>query len=419
MKEISFLVGSGFSMPCKIPGVGQINEVLNNPDSISSSVLSKDNLKALESIYNEYKDANKKNYENINNYEVFYDFIVLKKWRSVGEPIVPYFRDQYHFDMFKKSNSMVDCLNDMEICSDRYPYYNEIEIKFLDLISEILSKGNAFQYHHFPCSKKCCLEIVLYNKFLILMHYLKNSSVVNLHTLNHDMLLDFLLKSDPLVSSSIDDGFEVDKSPFYYEGEYNFCGKNEKNIKIPHYKGTYEKQFRLFKLHGCLGQFIVREKDSTENRLRLLPEMAMEGERIKNNESSDRIGKLVNRPFLLTGKYLKPNYQETDGSIQKELFDFFVKNLSNSHAIIIIGYGFGDLHVNEYLKPFFGKKEILKIVIDYSCDPRKPNVPFFSKIRENLQIDINDDGGNLLNIYFDFNGADNFSVENVISLLSK
>lgn len=419
MKQISFLIGSGFSVPCKIPGVGQINEILSDLDSFRSSVLSKDNLKALGSIYSEYKEANKNNDENIKNYEVFYDFILLKKWRSVNEPIKSYFRDQYHFEVFKRSNSMVDCLNDMEIYPDKYFEYDKIESNFIDLISEIISKGNVFQYHHFPCSKKGCLEAVLHNKFLTLMRYLKNNYVVNLHTLNHDMLLDFILKSNPSICSSIDDGFEIEKSPFYYEGEYNYCGKNEKNLKIPHYNSKYEKQFRLFKLHGCLGQFVLREKNSTEHRLQLLPGMAIEDERIRSNESPDRVRKLVNTPFFLTGKYLKPNYQGTDGSIQKELFDFFVNNLSNSHAIIIIGYGFGDFHVNEYLRPFFEKEEILKIVIDYNSDPHKPNVPFFNKIKENLQVDIKGNGKNSLNIRFDLKGADNFSVDEVISLLSK
>ena len=85
-----------------------------------------------------------------------------------------------------------------------------------------------------------------------------------------------------------------------------------------------------------------------------------------------------NEPDYLTGttekirQYKQPFYEN--------LFDHFMKNLLNSDQLIVVGYGFQDPGINDYLEKYFLTNKKQMIVIDIA----KPNSPLFKKYENQI-----------------------------------
>jgi hypothetical protein len=79
-------------------------------------------------------------------------------------------------------------------------------------------------------------------------------------------------------------------------------------------------------------------------------------------------------PDFLSGTTNKTRYYTGD-PYYKNLFDHFEKNLSSSELLVVIGYGFQDSGINDYLEKYYLSKDRHMIVID----PNKPKTDLIDK----------------------------------------
>jgi hypothetical protein len=195
-----------------------------------------------------------------------------------------------------------------------------------------------------------------YTDFLIfLVSLLKNNSV-RVHTLNHDLFFDFLAKNHQKLSKMFSDGFSLTVSNVFLEVDKT--DKNVENIKLEQFSDKYNKPLSLYKLHGSISYKTLLGI----NRITKVPNIHAVSRfyKIENERRTELLDKIPSE-FLsgTTNKIL--HYKDP---FFDNLFNHFKHNLLNSKLLIVIGYGFQDSGINEYLKKYYLSKAGKMIVID-------------------------------------------------------
>ncbi len=135
----------------------------------------------------------------------------------------------------------------------------------------------------------------------------------------------------------------------FYTG-FTECGEFDKNIHIKHIgRNTF------FQLHGSVGyKFNGIDKITWKN-------IATNGV-FSSHFTNRQDGASLNRYNIVTG------YDKTN-RLQKQPFrtmaNILESELYSSNTVFIIGYGFGDLHINSVLKDYINDKQVF--FVDY-CD---------------------------------------------------
>ncbi len=193
-----------------------------------------------------------------------------------------------------------------------------------------------------------------YTGILNSLKELGKSHIVNVHTLNHDLFFE-RLGNTTWLNGDLSDGFSEMGSPYY--GKLIVDGVSYR-ARLKRFTDSYDKTFRLFKLHGSFDYGIYHTGNLQGNQFR--PESY-----VKNiwrigfsdllKEVTNHIGHVVyercwinyHSDFLTgtTSKILR--YGED--LLYKTLFNHFVENLKTAEKLIIIGYGGRDTEINKML----------------------------------------------------------------------
>ena len=364
--SISILLGAGFSVPMGYPVGDAMNKSVlnfdNNPVSFSPAgelCVGKDGIVpdfGYENIYiRRFKlcKALIKKFSEIRafDYEQFMDFIKSNEvYDSPYALILSQFEDSQN-----SAESLIGGLGDI---------YNQM-VDFL--IKDI---DNCSWYENSSTHIGLYLEKPWnsYNGFINFIKDAKKNYVINIHTLNHDLLLEALTHNDS-INGDISDGFDDYGSRFY--GKLRNCSSEDLTsggsyrCRLERYTGRYYgKSIRLFKLHGSLdyvcfhkslpnGSLIPFKEVKTRKHIGLLD---LEVENSKRNGYENDIS-LYHADFL-TGTTSKIAHY-SNKTFYKKIFRKFKSNLHNSDALIIIGYGCKDEGIN-------------KIIIE-NFDPTKPS----------------------------------------------
>lgn len=172
-----------------------------------------------------------------------------------------------------------------------------------------------------------------YNEFIKWIVKRSKEKIVHIHTLNHDLLLE-----GELLPDFISDSYQL-------EGSQYTCRNYSKNTDelLPMYTGIYQKNVRLYKLHGSFDQFIYHEEDGKIIHVKI-PNKA-DFSCIEDNLGHKDISNY--HPDFLSGttskiqRYKEPYYSK--------LLKCFEDNINNSEKIIVIGYGGNDSGINKML----------------------------------------------------------------------
>ena len=151
--------------------------------------------------------------------------------------------------------------------------------------------------------------------------------------------------------SEIDNGFEELGSLFFgrisnENGEYM--------VRLSRFVDRFEKPFCLYKLHGSIDQFWFQH-DGKPDLIKL--KKGISKWEVHKEVDDDGVLQYVNHPtgvfpdFLTgtiskIGRYGNERYYRT-------IFKHLENNLRSSNTLIIIGYGFGDEKINEYIEHDF------------------------------------------------------------------
>ncbi len=359
--SISLLLGAGFSSYMGYPLSIDINRGLLHLDeshiafeqSGQMALLTDENEQQSSIGYNEYETSYYfcrrliKEYDTQKgefDYEKFFDFILSQEIKE------SYFR-----------NLAVKLINENETYED---LLNKVRCIYNKLVAHMIKDRNG------KCDYDGEPYIVGtmdgYDNFLKSIAQWAETKIVNVHTLNHDLLFESFNNTE-WIHGNISDGFDEFGSPYYGEllqnGRYYRC-------RLERYTGKYCKPIRLYKLHGSIN-YVPFYKKVTNSDV-MVPEKYIKTrwgigvDNLQKSEGSKRNYKYS--PFayhadFLTGTTTKiRRYQEP--LLFKKLFRKFRNNLRNAEKLIIIGYGCKDVGINEIIKENFDYNNKPSFIID-------------------------------------------------------
>ena len=389
-KSISILLGAGFSAPMGYPIGNDMNESLLDFDDrfldfapCGSLATSTDGTKPTfqmggvlnnhqkyfifcKRLIKEYTKAHKDKFD----YEQFYDFIKTEEAKQE--------RYQRLCD---------DLLND---CESYEHYLSNVSHIYNQMAAHLLKDKTGKSWYDDEPFKMNLYDG--YNRFLTYISELSHEFIVNVHTLNHDLLFESFNKTG-FINGSISDGFDEYGSEYY--GKLTAKGRTY-HCRLERYKGRYNTPIRLYKLHGSLDYVPFYRRNEygwmiPENYVKIKWGIGA-GNIMKSRKS--KVGYDIS-PFeyhadFLTGTTSKiKRYSEP--LLFRKLFKKFRKNLRNAEMLIIIGYGCKDEGINEIIKENFDYNHKPLFIIDaYAKD--ESQVDLFKKELQAklLRVQIND-----------------------------
>lgn len=354
-KHVAFLVGSGFSVPCGIPTGRQLNDCVLNIQKSSITfdyagklAVSQDGIKHTIGSPFDYclsfcSEAMKeygKSHEF--DYEQFYDFIsgdgvYEVQYQNLAKPYLSMFSD-YHqlvFNMKTVYNQLIEYklkegrlteIKDNEFASDKFWKYESF-VKYLDKLS---------------------------------INY-----IVDIFSLNHDLLIENLPRTNWLQHEDISDGFHSYRSPYYGELE---CNGHKYDCRLEEYKAYYNTAIRLYKLHGSLDYILFKRCDSNgcfgNDKMIKVPYGIGVDKTKKQNKK--RLGYIMdwieyNHDFL-SGTLSKQNHY--NDIFYKKLFKRFRVILKKAECLIIIGYGGRDTGINKNIVDYYDYRNKPSFIVD-------------------------------------------------------
>lgn len=310
--NISFLLGAGFSAPAGYPIGNSVNQSVlefrkqNSYFSLTGKLSHwhesgcNTELGKFFPLFLDTIDYYAQNYSKSFNYEEYFDFLKQEILKS------------HEYERWVRTK-----FSNMEINQNLVYAFLRI---YNQIIEDII----------YP-NKNSKLED--YNEFIKWIVKRSKEKIVHIHTLNHDLLLE-----GELLPDFISDGYQQ-------EGSQYTCRNYSKNTDelLPMYTGIYQKNVRLYKLHGSFDQFIYHEEDGKIIHVKI-PNKA-DFSCIEDNLGHKDISNY--HPDFLSGttskiqRYKEPYYSK--------LLKCFEDNIINSEKIIVIGYGGNDSGINKML----------------------------------------------------------------------
>ncbi len=374
MKSISLLLGAGFSAPMGYPIGNQLNERLQNYRLYSVGISSDGKLYFLNpnqqnnnigNPYNVYleccislvEEYSKRNHFD---YEVFFEFLARREYLSNPD----------YLEVCKSLTTdtiTIDC-----IASNIDAIYNQ-------MVASLLKDENGiFWYDNMP---NHIGKVDEYDGFLNLLREWKKDSVVHIHTLNHDMLFESFNRTD-YISGEICDGFEELGSDYF--GELRTMGDRTYHVRLERFTGVYNRNIRLYKLHGSLDYVLYYR--TAEDGVSLVPDKYVKtryGIGYDNLLRDTHVkGAYERYPFAYHANYLTGTSSKIrkyeDPLLFKPLFESFKGNLQNSELLIIIGYGCKDKGINDIVANYFKGRKVY--IVDPCCEGNETVQEFAKQI---------------------------------------
>jgi len=367
VKNISFLIGSGFSVPADYPTTTKLNERLGRIDHSEICIHTSGNARFLNGeadpnahwmrieqrkfvqefleFYHDIKLGPEENF----HYEKFYDYYrPLLDGKKYPETLAKF------LDNFRKKHETET--NNHYLLLDFHHTFNQ-------LIAQLLTKPLERVHLCKPYGPN-------YGAFLRLAEELAKTHRVHIHTLNHDLYMEHLAHSDG-IQGKMDDGFEEIGSTFFGE----LYDKYEKYlVRLSRFTGRFEQQFCLYKLHGSIDQYWFQDDELYLIKLK----RGVSPMKIFKERKKDGVLEYVNRPTNYFPDFLSGTTSKTERYQERyyrSIPDSFKRNLRSSKALITIGYGFNDLGINQFIQDNFLTDDSKTLFI---VDVRKPDTPFFT-----------------------------------------
>ncbi|MCD8739035.1 hypothetical protein LT679_00350 [Mucilaginibacter roseus] len=372
-ERISFLLGSGFSRPDGMPLVSDINRQLSQLKE--SDFYLRQEMSA--GFYTgDYRDPNAFSTLNDRRFaSEFIAFYVETQLRGNHEA----FNYEHFFDFFseylheRKHVAEVDkfcsVYNEKYTFKGQYDngrnYLNKFLNIFNQLVASLLIRAKYYQDVSYTGG------YAGYGTFCRLVTEVLKNYRVHVHSLNHDMLFDHMGSKVSGMFEHFTDGFseagskyfgELDYRPRYIQEEFY----KQYRVRLKHYDGDYRKRLSFFKLHGSVDYFPTylrgNDKPVTIKRDYGVGEVLLE----RFDEPSQKFfyeDPFTNKyPAYLTGTTQKiKRYQD---EFYYNLFQHFQDNLIHSKQLIVIGYGFQDAGINEYLEKHYLSQGRKILVVD-------------------------------------------------------
>ena len=298
------------------------------------------------------------------HYETFYDYYSGYLYNDENKEDIERFCTEFNDRHMKDVEWSRDCNN-------RIRDFNRT---FNQLLAQKLSRTQYF-------NDISTLNYPPYDAFLGFLSNILETFEIKVHSLNHDLLLDWLGRHHSNLWEHYCDGYQLEGSPYYGSVSYDFNPNSPEKVhktyyvKLERFTNKFDKPLALFKLHGSIYNTIVYRPDSSGKteyiRLKQNYGIYQFYQEVTDEETGEpKLAFMMDEtaPDFLSGTTNKSRYYTQD-PYYITLFDHFTKNLEGSELLIVIGYGFNDPGINEYLEKHYLSKGKKMVVID----PNKPS----------------------------------------------
>lgn len=339
MANLNILIGAGFSKPAGLPLVSDISKYFNrriydqlrmhasgewfwsengNDVDNHNGSLNSDHI-----VYAFIFEEIMKEYGELKNYEEFYDFLI----HSENDWLKDKF-DKAKVRCTAELNLPVD--NAVVTMFDAYQYQKLVEI-FNYLIIDTLSIRLS--------------DEDLVKEYSAFLEFLESYTQLRVFTLNHDLLLEHLFT---LTGKEYTDGFITEGSPLLGDDE----------IRQPAFNDAFSGPIHIRKLHGSAGLYRYPAGIDGGGVIYRTGEIIYFKPTSHSNKHTSRrtdaLGKVIQSlnldpsPKFITGKN-KEALIEKD-PMYSALYSAFVKELASKNDLLIIGYSYGDDHINKVIE---------------------------------------------------------------------
>lgn len=350
--SVAFLLGAGFSIPMGYPTGANVNngilEFDEQPVAFSPA-----------GVLTTNTDGTTPDFGYTNNYDLA--FCLCKDLIAAYNKRVIEFDYEQFMDVLRSKDLHIEYASFFEKYKTEtfnpYVLYRNFPDIYSQMVAHLLKDAdNKSWYEGEPTHIGPYISEPrsLYNSFLQYVSNLKEDYLVNIHTLNHDLLLESFNRSE-YINGDMSDGFDDYGSRYY--GRLNIVGRDSYRCRLERYTGRYYgKPIRLYKLHGSLNYVMMHKDtgyglvDDFEVKFRYgMGLMDLERERSKKNGYENDF--ISYHADFLTGATTKTPFYRS--RFYKKLFRKFKNNLINAKVLIVIGYGGKDKGINDYLLNYF------------------------------------------------------------------
>lgn len=371
---VSFLIGSGFSVADGMPLVRDINRRLSS--------IKEDEIM----IHSEMSAMFLNGQENPNDWNRREERIFLQEFLEFYCSEIVDGQDAFHYEDFFDfysdfllrggyedddnpinlfCDSFREKYEDSLDVADNYNLVSSFHNTFNQLLGGLLQRAKYYE-------SITPLGYPPYDAFIRFIGNLIEENQVKVHTLNHDLLFERICCVPPLWEE-FSDGYYENGSPYYDFVEVPQPITKRYRVRLKYFQNKFDKKICLYKLHGSVDTYQFNIADQGKDLTRVKSDYGLQHRFVKELQDAE------------TGEYFYSNgWQNTypdflSGTTTKMLsygnefyeilFDHFRNNLTRSKLLIVIGYGFADAGINQYLEDYFLKKGKKMIVIN----PSKPN----------------------------------------------
>lgn len=334
-RHIAILLGAGFSIPAGLPSANTLNEKIKATiyDCVRKSFKEGENSifesYILEKVLIDY-DCSINNFD----YELYYDYLIKETKNKLDEDRFMSFIERGMYGYFWKqsrgsgietkqhSEQIKTMINAIPI--EEYTDYVKGKIAWYQevIAKNILGNTNNGKIETFnPC----------YQGFIdILTKFVNQNYVIDIYTLNHDLILESLL-SLTRMKDNVSNGFG-DKIKQLNKIDYKTFGIE-----------NYNKPIRIYKLHGSIDIHELSYSGKTDiDYIQIVNGYSDKNAFIMDNTQFASIN-----PLFLTGKISKSEQYNKKPYVS--ILTEFEKNIEKADNLIVIGYSGNDTGINQIL----------------------------------------------------------------------
>jgi SIR2-like domain len=348
LDQISFLLGSGVSIPADFPRVGELTGLILSGNGIRRHTneiysfgkplyegFSDEYVPRITGFLNRLKTEIDSYYlyqnSRLTDYEDLYYVAAQVRDSELHEydnPAVQPFVDKILPEIKPLLGGKV---SEIRKKWELYELANEATNYIRDVVWHSLTKKEPSRLDHLRCIRDACLDDAV--------------SRVYIHTLNHDTILEQYLSQSNI--NQVIDGFGVPQNGMRY---WN-----------PDVFGNDVFKVRLIKLHGSLNWFRFRPHeggDWSDEKIAIPLDWDFW-------HSKDLKGKLQwpvdGRPMFLAGTFNK--MLDYNSGVYADLHYQFHRSLKETPVLIVSGYGFCDKGINRKINEWFYSSNKHRIII--------------------------------------------------------
>ncbi|ALM47829.1 hypothetical protein AMR72_02290 [Flavobacterium psychrophilum] len=384
-KKLTVLLGAGFSANAGMPVASTIASYFNRD--------LKEKLLCFSS--SEWMWADNKDDASLNNGRLNFDWLpysyvlneLVKQYINEREELNNY-EDfyQYVIDISKDKNLLTEVFEKgkAELLIDK-PHLNDQLEGYNDYYDSYIFAFTKKQYQKLTDIINYLIADILniqisdetiFETYSDFIEYLKRFDEIDIFTLNHDILLERLLRMSGMEYSR---GFNKNNSPIHANGK-----------SIEFYNGNFDKKIRIYKLHGSLDLYRFDHHTQNVNVYQrtgaydyFLTTNYYDKHRVERvNPETGEVLQEYNFdivPKFITGTN-KTEIISAD-NMYKQLFDIYEQTIAKTENLLVSGYSFCDEHINTSLK----KNENLTFINhrrskDYPFSDNGKNITYFEEL---------------------------------------